>query len=186
MAPKQIQLCFLEIPCVGGYMASGQWKRDDDTSLTKDRIKYYTDLAKLAERGKISAIFFADWYAGFDVYGGSMDEVLRRGHQVAHLDPMLIIPSMAVATESLSFAVTVSTTYSKPYVLARQFSTLDHLTEGRVAWNVVTSHTDSSARALGMEHITPHDERYLVADEFMDVVYKCVSLCLRGCGPSSC
>ncbi|CAK7237231.1 hypothetical protein SCUCBS95973_009890 [Sporothrix curviconia] len=172
MAPKQIQLCFLEIANVGGYMASGQWKRDDDTSLTKDTLKYYTDLAKLADRGKVSAIFFADWFAGFDVYGGSMDEMLRRGHQVAHLDPTLMLPAMAACTDNVSFAVTMSTTYSKPYVLARQFSSLDHITGGRCAWNVVTSHTNSSARAVGYETITPHDERYIMADEFMDVVYK--------------
>ncbi|KAL1894349.1 hypothetical protein Sste5346_005848 [Sporothrix stenoceras] len=172
MAPKQIQLCFLEIANVGGYMASGQWRRDDDTSLTKDTLKYYMDLAKLADRGKVSAIFFADWFAGFDVYGGSMDEMLRRGHQVAHLDPTLMLPAMAAVSENVSFAVTMSTTYSKPYVLARQFSSLDHITGGRCAWNVVTSHTNSSARAVGYETITPHDERYVMADEFMDVVYK--------------
>ncbi|KAF2005828.1 coenzyme dependent N5,N10-methylene tetrahydromethanopterin reductase [Amniculicola lignicola CBS 123094] len=172
MAPKQIQLCFLEISCVGGYMASGQWKRDEDTSTKKDTLKYYTDLAKLADRGKVSAIFFADWFVGFDVYGGGLDAMLRAGHQVAHLDPFAIVSAMAAVTENVSFAVTQSTTYSKPYVLARQYSTLDHLTNGRCAWNIVTSFTDSSAQALGQESIMAHDERYELADEFMDVVYK--------------
>ncbi|KAF2108487.1 luciferase-like domain-containing protein [Lophiotrema nucula] len=157
MAPKRIQICFLEIACIGGYTASGQWKRPEDTSTTKDKLKYYTDLAKLADRGKVSAIFFADWFVGFDVYGGGLDTMLKAGHQVAHLDPYAIVSAMAAVTENVSFAVTQSTTYSTPYVLARQFSALDHLTGGR---------------SLGRESFMEHDERYSLADEFMDVVYK--------------
>ncbi|KFA79087.1 hypothetical protein S40288_07039 [Stachybotrys chartarum IBT 40288] len=172
MAPKKIQICFLEIANVGGYMASGQWKRSDDTSTKKDKLKYYTDLARLADRGKISAIFFADWFVGFDVYGGGLDTMLKAGHQVAHMDPFAMVSAMAAVTENVSFAVTQSTTYSNPYVLARQYSTLDHITDGRCAWNIVTSFTKSSADALGHESTVPHDERYAIADEFMDVVYK--------------
>jgi alkanesulfonate monooxygenase SsuD/methylene tetrahydromethanopterin reductase-like flavin-dependent oxidoreductase (luciferase family) len=147
-------------------------RRDDDVSSTKDTLKYYTNLAKLAERGKVSAIFFADWYAGFDVYGGSLDACLTSGHQVAHMDPLPIVSAMAAVTESISFAVTMSTSYCNPYVLARQFSTLDHLLGGRCAWNIVTSWSKSSALALGHEDVIPHDERYAMADEFMDAVYK--------------
>lgn len=170
-------------------MAAGQWKygalssririlltgcirRPEDVSNTKDTLKYYINLAKLADKGKISAIFFADWYAGFDVYGGSMDAMLSAGHQVAHLDPLPIISAMAAVTESVAFAVTMSTSYVNPYVLARQFSTIDHLTSGRCAWNIVTSWSKSAANALGQEDVVPHDERYAVADEYMDVTYK--------------
>jgi alkanesulfonate monooxygenase SsuD/methylene tetrahydromethanopterin reductase-like flavin-dependent oxidoreductase (luciferase family) len=79
---------------------------------------------------------------------------------------------MAAVTVSVSFAATVSTSYVNPYILARQFSTLDHLTEGRVGWNIVTSYTKGAAKALGYDEVVPHDERYLVADEYMEVVYK--------------
>jgi alkanesulfonate monooxygenase SsuD/methylene tetrahydromethanopterin reductase-like flavin-dependent oxidoreductase (luciferase family) len=130
------------------------------------------DMAKLAEKGKISCVFFADWYAGFDVYEGTMDPMLKAGHQVAHLDPMPIVSAMAAVTESVSFAVTASTSYVNPYILARQYSTLDHLTEGRIAWNIVTSWSKASAQALGQDDIVPHDERYVIADEYMDLVYK--------------
>jgi alkanesulfonate monooxygenase SsuD/methylene tetrahydromethanopterin reductase-like flavin-dependent oxidoreductase (luciferase family) len=130
------------------------------------------DLAKLAERGKISAIFLADWYVGFDVYGGGLDTMLASGHQVAHLDPVPIISAMAAVTDTVSFAATVSTSYVNPYILARQFSTLDHLTNGRVGWNIVTSYTKGAAKAMGQEKPVEHDERYLVADEYMEVVYK--------------
>ncbi|KAH9902337.1 coenzyme dependent N5,N10-methylene tetrahydromethanopterin reductase [Xylariomycetidae sp. FL2044] len=170
--PKRIQLCLLELTCTGGYMASGQWKRPDDVSDKKDRLKYYMDLARLAERGKISAIFFADWYAGFDVYGGSLDACLRSGHQVAHMDPLPLVSAMATVTDTVAFAVTMSTSYANPYTLARQFSTLDHILEGRCAWNIVTSWSKGAAQALGHDDVIPHDERYAMADEYMDVVYK--------------
>jgi alkanesulfonate monooxygenase SsuD/methylene tetrahydromethanopterin reductase-like flavin-dependent oxidoreductase (luciferase family) len=147
-------------------------RRGDDTSTKKDTLKYYTDLARLADRGKISAIFFADWFVGFDVYGGGLDAMLKAGHQVAHMDPLALVSAMAAVTDNVAFAVTQSTTYSNPYVLARQYSTLDHITGGRCAWNIVTSFTESSAKALGHETTVPHDERYVIADEFMDVVYK--------------
>ncbi|KAK5701360.1 hypothetical protein LTR17_022643 [Elasticomyces elasticus] len=169
---KQIQLCFLETACTSSYMASGQWRSAEDNGKSKDRIKYWTWLAQLAERGKISAIFIADWYVGFDVYGGSLDACLKAGHQVAHLDPVLLIAAMAAVTSSVSFAPTISTTYVKPYILARQLSTLDHVTEGRCGWNIVTSHTNSSAQALGFDEIIAHDERYAMAEEYMDIVYK--------------
>ena len=98
--------------------------------------------------------------------------MLRAGHQVAHMDPLVMVSAMAAVTENVAFAVTQSTTYSNPYVLARQYSTLDHMTGGRCAWNIVTSFTKSSAEALGHESVVPHDERYAIADEFMDVTYK--------------
>jgi FMN-dependent oxidoreductase (nitrilotriacetate monooxygenase family) len=144
----------------------------NDKGTTKDRLSYWLNLARLAERGKISFIFFADSYSTFDIYGGSPDAMLRCGSQFAVNDPMVIIPAMASVTKSLGFGVTGSTTYLPPYLLARTFSTLDHLTEGRVAWNIVTSHSSSAAKALGYDKVVPHDERYAMADEYMDVVYK--------------
>lgn len=79
---------------------------------------------------------------------------------------------MAHATKSLSFGVTASTTYENPYALARKFATLDHISQGRVGWNIVTSYLDSAAKSYGLEEQVPHDERYARADEFMQVVYK--------------
>lgn len=79
---------------------------------------------------------------------------------------------MAHATKSLSFGVTASTTYENPYALARKFATLDHISQGRVGWNIVTSYLDSAAKSYGLEEQIPHDERYARADEFMHVVYK--------------
>jgi long-chain alkane monooxygenase len=87
-------------------------------------------------------------------------------------DPLIPISAMAAVTEHLGFAPTISTTYAQPYSLARQLSTLDHLTGGRVAWNVVTSYLESEAVNLGLSGRLPKELRYDRADEFLQVVYK--------------
>lgn len=79
---------------------------------------------------------------------------------------------MAAVTKHLSFGVTASTTYENPFLLARRFATLDHLTKGRVAWNAVTSHLESAAKNLGLEREIAHDERYEIAEEFLTLTYK--------------
>ena len=84
----------------------------------------------------------------------------------------LLVSAMAHATKHLSFGITASTTYENPYALARKFASLDHLTRGRIGWNIVTSYLDSAAKSYGLEEQIPHDERYARADEFMEVVYK--------------
>ena len=91
---------------------------------------------------------------------------------MAQMDPLVIISAMAAVTKSVSFGVTCSTTYVPPYITARTYSTLDHLTEGRIAWNIVTSYSQSAADAFGEDKVLPHDERYARADEYMDVAYK--------------
>ena len=94
------------------------------------------------------------------------------GANVAQMDPLVIISAMAAVTKSVSFGVTCSTTYVKPYIVARTYSTLDHLTNGRIAWNIVTSYSQTAADAFGVEDVLPHDERYAQAHEYMDVAYK--------------
>jgi FMN-dependent oxidoreductase (nitrilotriacetate monooxygenase family) len=138
----------------------------------QDRIQYWTNLAQLAERGKISFIFFADSYGGQEVFGGNSDSQLKAGNQIASLDPMVLIPAMAAVTKTVGFGVSGSTSYLNPYILARTLSSLDHLSDGRVAWNIVTSWAKSAALALGYDDVVPHDERYVQTDEYMDVCYK--------------
>ncbi|KAK4502092.1 hypothetical protein PRZ48_007903 [Zasmidium cellare] len=171
LTPKKVHLNFFETACRGNHECSGQWARPGDNSHTKDSLEYYINLATLAEKAKITAIFFADTYAGHAVYGGSMDAVLRSGTQVAQLDPLVIISAMAAVTKSVSFGVTGSTSYIPPFPLARTFSTLDHLTKGRIAWNVVTSWSEAAADAFGKD-LVPHDQRYEIAEEYMEVVYR--------------
>ncbi len=87
-------------------------------------------------------------------------------------DPLLVIPAMAAVTKNLGFGATFSTTYEPPFAFARRASTLDHLTKGRFAWNIVTSYLPNAARNFGLEGEVPHDERYVIADEYLDVLYK--------------
>ncbi|KAK9418789.1 putative Luciferase-like domain-containing protein [Seiridium unicorne] len=163
-ARKRVHLNFFETACTGNHECAGQWSRPGDNSKTKDSLNYYINMAKLGEEAGITAIFFADTYAGHDVYGGNMDAVFRAGVQVAQLDPLAV-------TKSISFGVTGSTSYIPPFPLARTFSTLDHLTKGRIAWNVVTSWSQAAADAFGRD-LVPHDQRYEIADEYMDVMYR--------------
>jgi len=87
-------------------------------------------------------------------------------------DPLMLVPAMATVTRNLGFGVTVNLSYEAPYTLARRFSTLDHLTEGRIGWNVVTGYLDSAARGMGRPRQTAHDDRYAIAEDYMEVVYK--------------
>jgi FMN-dependent oxidoreductase (nitrilotriacetate monooxygenase family) len=128
-------------------------------------------VARECERGKLDSIFFPDYYAPFDVYGGSTDVTLEEGIQFPTHDPLTVLPLMAGVTERLGLAATMSTTYYHPYMVVRKMSSLDHVTKGRAGWNVVTSFHENEARNFGVEFI-PHDERYRRADEFMEVAMK--------------
>lgn len=152
-------------------MNAGQWKRPGDATINKDKLSYWLWMAKLAEKGKVSCVFLADSYGGHEVYEGSMRAVLKGGTQAGFLDPFTIVSAMAAVTESVGFAITGSTSYIPPYLSARMFSSLDHLSGGRVGWNIVTSWSKSAAQAFGKEDATAHDERYKMADEYMDLSY---------------
>jgi hypothetical protein len=97
---KKVHLNFFETACRGNHESPGQWSRPGDNSFSKDSLDYYIWMAKLAEKAKITGIFFADTYAGHAVYGGNMDAILRAGTQVAQLDPLVIISAMAVSAWS--------------------------------------------------------------------------------------
>ena len=92
--------------------------------------------------------------------------------QIPVNDPLLLVPAMAYATRNLGFGVTCNLTYEPPYTFARRMSTLDHLTKGRIGWNVVTGYLDSAARGMGLAEQPEHDSRYDVAEEYMQVVYQ--------------
>ena len=86
------------------------------------------------------------------------------------------ISAMAAVTKNLSFGITASTSFEPPFLLAKRFSTLDHLTQGRFAWNIVTSWKKAAFKAIGIDAPIEHDERYLVAEEYLQVLYKQVSI----------
>ncbi|MCM3681078.1 NtaA/DmoA family FMN-dependent monooxygenase [Sphingomonas paucimobilis] len=159
------------------YMASpaqawtGLWAHPRAQGDRYADLDYWIQLARTAEEGLIDGIFLADTLGVSDVYEGKADAIMRAGGMFPSNDPMMLIPAMAAATTHLCFGVTANTTYEPPYLLARRLSTLDHLTKGRISWNVVTGILASTARAMGVEPV-PHDRRYDLADEYMQLVYK--------------
>ncbi|MEO6826582.1 MAG: LLM class flavin-dependent oxidoreductase [Microbacteriaceae bacterium] len=154
------------------HLTAGSWRIDGDQGYRHTDLKYWTRVAKELEEARFDGIFFADNVGYHDVYQGSADAAIKDAAQMPNLDPTMVISAMAAATEHLTFGVTCSLTYEQPYLLARKFSTLDHLTDGRIGWNVVTSYSESAARNLGMTEQIPHDQRYDMAEEYMEVCYK--------------
>jgi long-chain alkane monooxygenase len=127
------------------------------------------EMAKIAERGKITCCFFAGAYGVNDIYAGKPDATYRGSCQVAQLDPFMVVSAMAAVTKTVGFAVSANAVYLNPFIMVRSFSTLDHLTKGRVGWNVITGYTNSSARAMSFDSIMPHGQRYEKATEFTEL-----------------
>lgn len=168
---KQIRLNAFDMNAAS-HQSPGLWRHPRDRSTNYTDLAYWTDLAKTLERGKFDGIFLADVMGVYDVYGSSPDTALRTGVQVPVNDPSLIVPVMAMVTEHLGFGVTCTLSYEPPYPFARRMSTLDHLTKGRIGWNIVTGYLNSAAKGSGQDKQASHDRRYEIADEYMDVVYK--------------
>ena len=136
-------------------------------------LDYYAEAARTLERGKFDLIFFADRLAVADRFGGDFSIGIRNGDQDStRMDPVPILGALAATTRRIGLGATRSTTYDQPYNLAREFATLDHLSKGRAAWNVVTSMNDSEALNFGLESHLSHDQRYDRAEEFMELIFK--------------
>ncbi len=168
---KQIRLNAFDMNCVG-HIQHGMWTHPRDRSTEYNTLEYWQNLARTAERGKFDGIFLADIVGVYDVYKDSSDPAIASAVQVPVNDPLLVVPAMAAVTEHIGFGVTCNLTYEPPYLFARRMSTLDHLTRGRIGWNIVTGYLDSAARGMGLAQQIKHDDRYDAAEEFMEVVYK--------------
>lgn len=168
---RQVRLNAFDMNCVA-HQSPGMWRHPQDQSWRYKDIRYWADLAQTLEEGLFDALFIADVLGTYDVYGASNTAALRQGAQVPVNDPFLLVSAMALVTEHLGFGVTAGTAYEHPYPFARRLSTLDHLTNGRFGWNVVTGYLPSAARNMGQEDQLEHDERYNHADEYLEVVYK--------------
>lgn len=150
----------------------GGWRYPASQSGWLDAT-YYQDIACILERGRFDLAFFADILAIPDRYQSSMDSQLRFGALGSlRLDPLIVLSWMAAATEHLGLAATRSTSYFQPFEVARTLATLDHLSGGRAAWNVVTSFQDAEARNFSREQQIPRDRRYDRAEEFLEVTCK--------------
>ncbi|EPU8849535.1 LLM class flavin-dependent oxidoreductase, partial [Acinetobacter baumannii] len=160
-----------EMNCIA-HQSPGLWRHPQDRSVEYKDLEYWTDLAQILERGFFDGIFIADVLGIYDVYHQSAEHALTGAVQVPVNDPLQIVPAMAAVTKHLGFGVTTSISFEHPYPFARRISTLDHLTKGRVGWNIVTSYLESGSKNLGLKTQVNHDNRYDIADEYLEVLYK--------------
>jgi long-chain alkane monooxygenase len=157
--------------CIPSPLFEGMWRHPDDETATGYRtLEHWLSMARRLEAACVDALFFADIHGVYDVYQGSWRPSVRHAMQVPAIDPVIVLPAVAAVTEHLGFAVTYSTSYHAPYQCARLFSSLDHLTGGRVGWNIVTSDLRMAANT-GLAQYVAHDERYDRADEYLEVVH---------------
>jgi FMN-dependent oxidoreductase (nitrilotriacetate monooxygenase family) len=150
-------------------IAAGSWRHPAAATdfLTPD---YFTRVARVLEEGKFHLAFFDDRLAMPDIYGRGHAAAVENGVRVVKMDPATILAVMSAVTSRLGLGGTYSTTYHEPFHVARLFGTLDLMSRGRAAWNVVTSLNDSEAANFGRSEHLAHDARYDRADEFMEAV----------------
>jgi FMN-dependent oxidoreductase (nitrilotriacetate monooxygenase family) len=149
----------------------GGWRHPESTLDDIFEPSRYQHVACVLEAAKFDGCFFADLFGLYDVHQGSFDAYVRRGGQISYLDPAVELPVMAAVTRHLGLGATLSTSFHSAYHLARWLASLDVMSKGRVAWNVVTSATDLEARNAGLDELPPRDLRYDRADEVMEACF---------------
>jgi FMN-dependent oxidoreductase (nitrilotriacetate monooxygenase family) len=153
--------------------ATGMWRNPQDKiNWDYARPEYWHRMAQTMERGFFDAMFIADELAPYTTYQGSSDATIKYAVQCPVHEPSTIVPVIAGATKHLGVGVTLSTMFVHPYSMCRLLSSLDHLSSGRVAWNVVSSYSKSEWEAYGHVDMTPRAERYDRMEEYMDVCYQ--------------
>jgi len=157
----------------GSHAVHGMWRHPQAVRQRAfERFDHWLELARTLERGRFDLLFLADVIGAYDVYGGDWTAAARHGVQFPSNDPLVLLSALAPATEHLGLGMTSSVFYQQPFPFARQMSTLDELSAGRLAWNIVTSVIRNGAQNVGLERLPAHDDRYRWAEEYADVVYK--------------
>ncbi|MGO3139731.1 MAG: LLM class flavin-dependent oxidoreductase [Galactobacter sp.] len=154
------------------HIHHGQWRRPDAGQVDFEDVDTWVNLARLLEEAKFDGMFFADVTGLYGDADAPFDTYVREGLQIPSNDPTVLISALAVNTRHIGLAVTSNVMQSHPFQFARQISTLDHITRGRIAWNVVTGMQDNGARNFGLDRLVEHDARYDWAEEYIDVTYK--------------
>ncbi|WP_213878340.1 LLM class flavin-dependent oxidoreductase [Pseudomonas sp. dw_358] len=164
--PRHMALATL-VQGTGAHPAS--WMQTGTLDDASTSIEHFIAMARLAERGCFDIFFIADTPAARtdNLYAWSRFPMFMNV-----FEPITLLSALAVATKHIGLGATASTSFMEPYNLARQFASLDHLSHGRAAWNVVTSANDYAARNFGLDKLPPHAKRYDKAIEFVDVVEK--------------
>lgn len=145
---------------------TGAWRYPGAWPDSNFNFQHYVRLIQTLERGKFDAFFMADHLALLNM----PIEALRRSHTVSSFDPLTLLPALAAVTQKIGLIATASTTYNDPYHIARKFASLDHISNGRAGWNIVTTSNPDAALNFGHDAHMAHGERYARAREFFDVV----------------
>jgi len=159
---------------MGWFMANGygaqSWNRTWDGTIARDWMKpdFFVEMARALERACFDFMMFEDSLIIPDTYGGSTEFNLRNGHRAPKNDPATLIPVLGYTTSKIGLVSTLSTTFYHPFHLARLAASLDHLTDGRFGWNIVTTSNPAAAANYGTE-LPAHDDRYDIADEFVEL-----------------
>ncbi|MFH5821127.1 LLM class flavin-dependent oxidoreductase [Georgenia sp. AZ-5] len=154
------------------HIHHGQWRHPDARQHEFDDVNLWIDLARTLEEGLFDAIFFADVSGLYGPAGGQYVDNVQEGLQIPSNDPAVLLGALATHTKHLGLAYTSNVMQNHPFNFARQVSTLDHISGGRIAWNIVTSTQENAARNFGLPALVEHDARYDWADEYLEVVYK--------------
>lgn len=157
---------------VVSHIYHGLWRHPETKQTAFNDLSTWIELARLLEAGKFDALFLADVIGVDPAYKGSWDTYVREAVQIPSNDSGALAAALIGSTENLGLTFTGSILSEHPFSFARRLSTLDHLSKGRIGWNIVTSVSHNAAQNFGFERIVAHDERYAWADEYMDVVYK--------------
>ncbi len=166
-APPRRMALGLNLVANGAHVAG--WRMPEAQANAATDIRLWKELARAAERARIHFMFWAD---GIAVRHSARDEdELSFNPRIDVFEPLGVIGALSAVTERLGFVASASTTYNEPYHVARKFASLDHVTEGRVAWNVVTSWSEQEAHNFGLDAHVEHGKRYRRAEEFVDVVF---------------
>ena len=154
------------------HILGGAWRREEAQQHRFNELSHWVELVKTLEDGGFDLAFFADVVGVYGVHAGGWASHVRRGLQIPSNYPFVLLSALAATTQRIGLALTSSVIQTHPYTFARQLSTLDHLSGGRVGWNVVTSALENSHRNYGGTGLARHGDRYDQAEEYLEVCYK--------------
>ena len=157
---------------VVSHIYHGLWRHPDTKQIEFNDLATWVELARLLEAAKFDALFLADVVGVDPAYRGSWDTYVKEAVQIPSNDSAALAAALIGVTQNLGITFTSSILTEHPFSFARRISTLDHLSKGRIGWNIVTSVSHNAAQNFGFDRIVAHDDRYLWAEEYMDVVYK--------------
>lgn len=168
---KRLILNAFSMPAVS-HIYHGFWRNPATAATRFHELDTWVTLAQHLEKGHFDALFLADVLGVDDIYKGSADTYIEQAVQIPIHDSSTIAAALSAVTQELGLVFTSSILQDHPFSFARRLSTLDHLTKGRVGWNIVTSVSHNASQNFGLPRITEHDERYRWAEEYVEVVYK--------------